>query len=118
MKLYPGKFTKIVFLFRLRKKCLNTVSYTFRNFIPLLFDFFYVSGMIISMPFLLMTFLVYVILSDTAIHKRALMFYVLTLLLAYICLVSVQICGSLNKAIGDFACPMLGKLFLYILPTQ
>lgn len=61
------------------------------------------------MPFLLITFLVYVILPDSSIHKKALMFYVLTLLLGYICLVTVQLHKNEIAPIPDIPCQMLGE---------
>ncbi|KAG5871505.1 hypothetical protein JTB14_018184 [Gonioctena quinquepunctata] len=43
------------------------------------------------MPFLLITFIVYALLPDSNVHRRALMFYVLNLLLGYIAMVKVQL---------------------------
>ncbi|XP_030756609.1 G-protein coupled receptor Mth2-like isoform X6 [Sitophilus oryzae] len=53
-------------------------------------------GMIISMPFLLMTFLVYLVLPEKNVHQVALMFYVLHLLLAYVCLVTINLSPHLD----------------------
>lgn len=58
------------------------------------------------MPFLLLTFLVYAIIPESNLHRKALMNYVLTLLLAYIFLVTVQLYpGKFNEVM----CPLLGK---------
>ncbi|XP_030756610.1 probable G-protein coupled receptor Mth-like 10 isoform X7 [Sitophilus oryzae] len=53
-------------------------------------------SMIISMPFLLMTFLVYLVLPEKNVHQVALMFYVLHLLLAYVCLVTINLSPHLD----------------------
>ncbi|KAF2885030.1 hypothetical protein ILUMI_21146 [Ignelater luminosus] len=50
-----------------------------------------VVGMIISMPFLLATFLVYALLPDRNLHGTSLMCYVLTLFGAYLLLVIIQL---------------------------
>ncbi|XP_066147741.1 probable G-protein coupled receptor Mth-like 10 isoform X8 [Euwallacea fornicatus] len=55
----------------------------------------YSSGMIISMPFLLVTFVVYALLPDRNLHQKALMFYVLTLLIAYILLVTINLSNEI-----------------------
>ncbi|ERL87454.1 hypothetical protein D910_04846 [Dendroctonus ponderosae] len=65
-------------------------------------------GMIISMPFLLITFLVYALLPDRNLHQRALMFYVLSLLIAYILLVTINLAPNIPtwfwcKFLGEFA---------------
>ncbi|XP_066147742.1 probable G-protein coupled receptor Mth-like 10 isoform X9 [Euwallacea fornicatus] len=52
-------------------------------------------GMIISMPFLLVTFVVYALLPDRNLHQKALMFYVLTLLIAYILLVTINLSNEI-----------------------
>ncbi|KAG5896048.1 hypothetical protein JTB14_011043 [Gonioctena quinquepunctata] len=65
--------------------------------------------MIISMPFLLATFLVYLFLPETNLHRRALMSYVLTLFLGYIILVSVQ----LWNVIPTVPCHLLGYSILF-----
>ncbi|XP_066256056.1 G-protein coupled receptor Mth2-like isoform X10 [Euwallacea similis] len=57
----------------------------------------YSSGMIISMPFLLVTFVVYALLPDRNLHQKALMFYVLTLLIAYILLVTINLSSSFKQ---------------------
>ncbi|XP_066256053.1 G-protein coupled receptor Mth2-like isoform X7 [Euwallacea similis] len=54
-------------------------------------------GMIISMPFLLVTFVVYALLPDRNLHQKALMFYVLTLLIAYILLVTINLSSSFKQ---------------------
>ncbi|XP_018567322.1 probable G-protein coupled receptor Mth-like 10 isoform X8 [Anoplophora glabripennis] len=68
-------------------------------------------GMIISMPFLLATFLVYAILPESNLHRKALMNYVLTLFLAYIFLVIVQLYPG--KFDENFVCPALGYLIIF-----
>ncbi|XP_066147735.1 G-protein coupled receptor Mth2-like isoform X2 [Euwallacea fornicatus] len=55
----------------------------------------YCVGMIISMPFLLVTFVVYALLPDRNLHQKALMFYVLTLLIAYILLVTINLSNEI-----------------------
>ncbi|XP_066256048.1 G-protein coupled receptor Mth2-like isoform X2 [Euwallacea similis] len=57
----------------------------------------YCIGMIISMPFLLVTFVVYALLPDRNLHQKALMFYVLTLLIAYILLVTINLSSSFKQ---------------------
>ncbi|XP_066256052.1 G-protein coupled receptor Mth2-like isoform X6 [Euwallacea similis] len=57
----------------------------------------YQLGMIISMPFLLVTFVVYALLPDRNLHQKALMFYVLTLLIAYILLVTINLSSSFKQ---------------------
>ncbi|XP_018567317.1 G-protein coupled receptor Mth2-like isoform X4 [Anoplophora glabripennis] len=71
----------------------------------------YAKGMIISMPFLLATFLVYAILPESNLHRKALMNYVLTLFLAYIFLVIVQLYPG--KFDENFVCPALGYLIIF-----
>ncbi|CAH1123098.1 unnamed protein product [Ceutorhynchus assimilis] len=66
-------------------------------------------GMIISMPFLLATFLVYAILPDRNLHQRALMFYVLTLLISYMLLVTINLSENINRP----WCEIFGYLTLY-----
>ncbi|XP_031355942.1 G-protein coupled receptor Mth2-like isoform X5 [Photinus pyralis] len=51
----------------------------------------YAYGMIISMPFLLLTFLVYAVLPDRNLHGKCLMCYVITLFGAYAFLVFIQL---------------------------
>ncbi|KAK9738659.1 7 transmembrane receptor (Secretin family) [Popillia japonica] len=60
-------------------------------------------GMIISMPFLLATFLVYALLPDRNLPAKALMCYVLSLLFAYILLVTIQ----LNNVLDSGPCKTL-----------
>ncbi|XP_076263814.1 G-protein coupled receptor Mth2-like isoform X17 [Rhynchophorus ferrugineus] len=69
-------------------------------------------GMIISMPFLFITFLVYLILPDKNVHQYALMLYVLTLLLAYVLLVTI----NLSESLPTFFCTgaAYGTLFLFM----
>ncbi|XP_074038800.1 G-protein coupled receptor Mth2 isoform X4 [Leptinotarsa decemlineata] len=67
-------------------------------------------GMIISMPFLLATFLVYALLPEPNLHRRALMSYVATLLMGYILLVSVQLS---SEGISDVSCNLLGYLIIF-----
>ncbi|CAH1123099.1 unnamed protein product [Ceutorhynchus assimilis] len=69
----------------------------------------YCIGMIISMPFLLATFLVYAILPDRNLHQRALMFYVLTLLISYMLLVTINLSENINRP----WCEIFGYLTLY-----
>uniref|UniRef100_A0AAR5PP33 G-protein coupled receptors family 2 profile 2 domain-containing protein n=1 Tax=Dendroctonus ponderosae TaxID=77166 RepID=A0AAR5PP33_DENPD len=68
------------------------------------------SGMIISMPFLLITFLVYALLPDRNLHQRALMFYVLSLLIAYILLVTINLAPNIPTW---FWCKFLGYSTLF-----
>ncbi|XP_074038802.1 G-protein coupled receptor Mth2 isoform X7 [Leptinotarsa decemlineata] len=70
----------------------------------------YAIGMIISMPFLLATFLVYALLPEPNLHRRALMSYVATLLMGYILLVSVQLS---SEGISDVSCNLLGYLIIF-----
>ncbi|XP_048525430.1 G-protein coupled receptor Mth2 isoform X6 [Dendroctonus ponderosae] len=70
----------------------------------------YISGMIISMPFLLITFLVYALLPDRNLHQRALMFYVLSLLIAYILLVTINLAPNIPTW---FWCKFLGYSTLF-----
>ncbi|KAH1004328.1 hypothetical protein HUJ04_004101 [Dendroctonus ponderosae] len=67
-------------------------------------------GMIISMPFLLITFLVYALLPDRNLHQRALMFYVLSLLIAYILLVTINLAPNIPTW---FWCKFLGYSTLF-----
>ncbi|XP_068899201.1 G-protein coupled receptor Mth2-like isoform X5 [Tenebrio molitor] len=53
-----------------------------------------VVGMIISMPFLLATFIAYALLPDRNLHMKALMFYVINLMLSYLLLVIIQLTDS------------------------
>uniref|UniRef100_A0AAR5PPD1 G-protein coupled receptors family 2 profile 2 domain-containing protein n=1 Tax=Dendroctonus ponderosae TaxID=77166 RepID=A0AAR5PPD1_DENPD len=70
----------------------------------------YCIGMIISMPFLLITFLVYALLPDRNLHQRALMFYVLSLLIAYILLVTINLAPNIPTW---FWCKFLGYSTLF-----
>ncbi|CAH1179454.1 unnamed protein product [Phaedon cochleariae] len=73
-------------------------------------DTHFLIGMIISMPFLLLTFLVYVILPETSLHRRALMSYVLTLLVGYILLVTVQLN---DNTVPNTLCHVLGYSIIF-----
>ncbi|XP_050514675.1 G-protein coupled receptor Mth2-like isoform X9 [Diabrotica virgifera virgifera] len=68
------------------------------------------NGMIISMPFLLLTFLVYLLLPERNLHRRALMSYVFTLLAAYITLVTIQLYSG---QFPDTTCHVLGYLIIF-----
>ncbi|XP_056629658.1 G-protein coupled receptor Mth2-like isoform X6 [Diorhabda sublineata] len=67
-------------------------------------------GMIISMPFLLATFLVYLILPERNLHRKALMSYVFTLLAAYITLVTIQMYPYQFKPVP---CQILGYCIIF-----
>ncbi|KAF5286673.1 hypothetical protein FQA39_LY16156 [Lamprigera yunnana] len=69
-----------------------------------------VVGMIISMPFLLITFLVYAVLPDRNLHGKCLMCYVITLFCAYALLIFIQLYPI---AIEVRACKTLGILCLF-----
>ncbi|XP_022917471.1 G-protein coupled receptor Mth2-like isoform X5 [Onthophagus taurus] len=64
------------------------------------------TGMIISMPFLIATFLVYALLPDKNLPAKSLMCYVLSLLFAYIMLVTIQ----LNSNLEHGACVTIAYL--------
>ncbi|XP_022917473.1 G-protein coupled receptor Mth2-like isoform X7 [Onthophagus taurus] len=66
----------------------------------------YSYGMIISMPFLIATFLVYALLPDKNLPAKSLMCYVLSLLFAYIMLVTIQ----LNSNLEHGACVTIAYL--------
>ncbi|XP_022917479.1 G-protein coupled receptor Mth2-like isoform X12 [Onthophagus taurus] len=66
----------------------------------------YYGGMIISMPFLIATFLVYALLPDKNLPAKSLMCYVLSLLFAYIMLVTIQ----LNSNLEHGACVTIAYL--------
>ncbi|XP_056629652.1 G-protein coupled receptor Mth2-like isoform X1 [Diorhabda sublineata] len=68
------------------------------------------TGMIISMPFLLATFLVYLILPERNLHRKALMSYVFTLLAAYITLVTIQMYPYQFKPVP---CQILGYCIIF-----
>ncbi|CAH2002607.1 unnamed protein product [Acanthoscelides obtectus] len=68
------------------------------------------AGMIISMPFLLLTFLVYLIIPEKNLHRKALMFYVICLLLAYVLLVT----SNLSKySFPDVTCHLIGYFIMF-----
>ncbi|CAH2002606.1 unnamed protein product [Acanthoscelides obtectus] len=70
----------------------------------------YLYGMIISMPFLLLTFLVYLIIPEKNLHRKALMFYVICLLLAYVLLVT----SNLSKySFPDVTCHLIGYFIMF-----
>ncbi|XP_045461965.1 G-protein coupled receptor Mth2-like isoform X6 [Harmonia axyridis] len=62
-------------------------------------------GMVISMPFLLITFIVYALLPDRNLHMKALMCYVINLLLAYMFIVTIQLSDTVFP---DDICAILG----------
>lgn len=68
-------------------------------------------GMIISMPFLLLTFLIYAILPDRNLHGNSLMCYVITLFGAYLLHVVIQ--GNTHVIVGS--CKALGICYLFFL---
>ncbi|KAF2885025.1 hypothetical protein ILUMI_21141 [Ignelater luminosus] len=70
---------------------------------------YYSMGMIISMPFLLLTFIVYALLPERNMHGKSLMCYVISLFGAYFLLVFIQL--SRNFAVGT--CRTLGLLCLF-----
>ncbi|CAH2002603.1 unnamed protein product [Acanthoscelides obtectus] len=73
-------------------------------------NFYNLSGMIISMPFLLLTFLVYLIIPEKNLHRKALMFYVICLLLAYVLLVT----SNLSKySFPDVTCHLIGYFIMF-----
>lgn len=63
------------------------------------------------MPFLLVTFLVYLLLPDRNLHQKALMFYVLALFFAYILLVTINLSQNINdpwcSVVGTFNGPII-----------
>ncbi|XP_045461967.1 G-protein coupled receptor Mth2-like isoform X8 [Harmonia axyridis] len=68
-------------------------------------DKIYNLGMVISMPFLLITFIVYALLPDRNLHMKALMCYVINLLLAYMFIVTIQLSDTVFP---DDICAILG----------
>ncbi|XP_018567275.1 G-protein coupled receptor Mth2-like [Anoplophora glabripennis] len=68
-------------------------------------------GRIISIPFLLISFLVFAIIPESSLHKKALMSYVLTLFLAYTFLLIVQLYPE--KFDENFVCPALGYFIIF-----
>lgn len=68
-------------------------------------------GMIISMPFLLLTFLIYAILPDRNLHGNSLMCYVITLFGAYLLHVVIQ--GNTHVIVGS--CKALGNYSFVII---
>ncbi|XP_050309685.1 G-protein coupled receptor Mth2-like isoform X2 [Anthonomus grandis grandis] len=72
------------------------------------------SGMLISMPFLAITFIVYALLPDKNLYQYALMIYVLTLFLAYLQLVLI----NYITLIENEACILIGYLTLFSFTTS
>ncbi|XP_050309690.1 G-protein coupled receptor Mth2-like isoform X3 [Anthonomus grandis grandis] len=71
-------------------------------------------GMLISMPFLAITFIVYALLPDKNLYQYALMIYVLTLFLAYLQLVLI----NYITLIENEACILIGYLTLFSFTTS
>ncbi|KAF5272748.1 hypothetical protein FQA39_LY07775 [Lamprigera yunnana] len=72
-----------------------------------------IAGMIISMPFLLLTFIVYSFLPEKKVHAKSLMCYVLTLFIAYafLCIInSTHMMRSLCVTIGKNDLKVSAKL--------
>ncbi|XP_064212828.1 G-protein coupled receptor Mth2 isoform X7 [Tribolium castaneum] len=67
-------------------------------------------GMIISMPFLLLTFIAYALLPDRNLHMKALMFYVINLMFSYLLLVIIQLSES---QFAEATCKSLGYFCLF-----
>ncbi|XP_044254818.1 G-protein coupled receptor Mth2-like isoform X1 [Tribolium madens] len=67
-------------------------------------------GMIISMPFLLLTFIAYALLPDRNLHMKALMFYVINLMFSYLLLVIIQLTES---QFAEVTCKSLGYFCLF-----
>ncbi|XP_018567276.1 uncharacterized protein LOC108907922 [Anoplophora glabripennis] len=71
----------------------------------------YAIGMITSLPFLVMSFVVFAIIPKSNLYKKALMGYVLTLFFAYTFLLIVQLFpGKIDE---NFVCPALGYLIIF-----
>ncbi|XP_044254843.1 G-protein coupled receptor Mth2-like isoform X4 [Tribolium madens] len=70
----------------------------------------YAAGMIISMPFLLLTFIAYALLPDRNLHMKALMFYVINLMFSYLLLVIIQLTES---QFAEVTCKSLGYFCLF-----
>ncbi|KAB0792052.1 hypothetical protein PPYR_14013 [Photinus pyralis] len=71
--------------------------------------------MMISLPFLFATFLVYAVLPDLTLHAKCLMCYVITLGLGYASLLFIQFNSSL---IEDASCATIGISCYYFLMTS
>lgn len=73
----------------------------------------HIIGMLLSLPFLFLTFLVYALIKDLQnLHGKSLMCHVATLLMAYTSLIAIQFVT--DKFDNDF-CIILGKsIFLYM----
>lgn len=65
--------------------------------------------MLISMPFLLITWAVYVLLPERNLHMSALMFYVFSLLMAYTFLLVIQLGITVISEKSDQLCLAIGK---------
>ncbi|XP_072397060.1 G-protein coupled receptor Mth2-like isoform X10 [Diabrotica undecimpunctata] len=98
------------FLLPTREEFTAIVCYNNGNLEPVQLRYNNVRGMIISMPFLLLTFLVYLLLPERNLHRRALMSYVFTLLAAYITLVTIQLYSG---QFPDTTCHVLGYLIIF-----
>ncbi|XP_063920685.1 G-protein coupled receptor Mth2-like isoform X11 [Zophobas morio] len=69
-----------------------------------------VTGMIISMPFLLLTFIAYALLPDRNLHMKALMIYVINLMLGYLLLVIIQLS---EIRFSDGVCTAMGYFCVF-----
>ncbi|XP_031357284.1 G-protein coupled receptor Mth2-like [Photinus pyralis] len=67
-----------------------------------------ITGMVISMPFLLATFLIYALMPDLNMHNKSLMCYVLSLLLAYIWITLIN-----SVALEGLGCTAMTLCCLY-----
>ncbi|XP_063920684.1 G-protein coupled receptor Mth2-like isoform X10 [Zophobas morio] len=67
-------------------------------------------GMIISMPFLLLTFIAYALLPDRNLHMKALMIYVINLMLGYLLLVIIQLS---EIRFSDGVCTAMGYFCVF-----
>jgi hypothetical protein len=62
------------------------------------------------MPFLLATFIAYALLPDRNLHMKALMFYVINLMLSYLLLVIIQLTDS---RFSQGVCTSIGKYIIF-----
>jgi len=70
-------------------------------------NMFYTIGMILSLPFLFSTFLVYALIRDLRnLHGKSLMCHVATLMVAYTSLITVQF---VTNFVNEEWCVFLGK---------
>ncbi|KAK9504338.1 hypothetical protein O3M35_010693 [Rhynocoris fuscipes] len=75
----------------------------------------YPYGMLISIPFLLLTLLVYISLKQLRnLHGCCLMSQVSSLLIGYTCLVILQIA---SETIGNTSCRVIGEFFIILIIT-